>query len=566
MTFSAISEAALCEAPEEGIASAFVRAVSSVTAARAYLVELYPYQAVTGTAADWVPAISEDPIAALPAGQEGQTGITQLNYSDVGFTTTPSDPIANEHYEGRAEVPLIMEQILPLSPEKEQRGTVQFGAIELLNNDGYLDNIFKNYAIDGRRVRILAGLKTSPYSDFGTLFDGVATGWAGDLERLRINVRDNSYRLDLPLQQTLYGGTGGSDGTADIQGKPKPLCFGKCLNITPVLIAPASWIFQVNARAISAISAVYSDGAAVTASGVDYASYAALAAASITAGQFATCLAEGLFRINFSSTAGVITADVLGDAVGGYVNTAANIAQRIITDFGGLSTSYLDTGSFNQLNTSQGAVIGWYSGAQSITASDALNQVLGGISAYWLCDSIGRITVGRIEEPDASNPLLILDSTDVLDVSVLSMPDNLFPPNWRRRVGYQRNWTVQSGEALAGVVTADRRNFLKEEQRIAYAVNASVQTRYLQATDPDPVRGLFDASTDAQNEANRLLSLYQVDRQYISVRLKTIGFLGDLRRSILLTWPRYSITNKAFLIVGRRFDCDKNEVTLTLWG
>lgn len=568
MSFHAVAAIANAALEDEVLAPLFAHAMQSSSAARVYLVELFPYLA-GNNGADWTAPVAAWANASLPDGEEGQTGITQLSFSDRGYTTTPSDAVTNTFYDGRADVPLVVERVLPISPDAERRASVQFGAVELINSDGYLDSMLQLYAIDGRRVRVLGGLDSYAYADFGTIFDGVATGWEADLERVRISVRDTSYRLDLPLQQSLYAGTGGLEGTSDVQGKPKPLCFGKCLNITPILIDPTNWIYQFHSRQAQAVPAVYSRGAAITASGADYPSYAALAAATITAGQYATCLAQGLIRINFNTGAGVVTADVLGDAntgSGGYIFSAALIAKRMLNDFGGFADTSLRGVSFDQLHNLQGAVIGWYSGSNAVTTAQALSEALGSIAGYWLAERDGRIAVGRLDAPDASNPSLELDATDIIEVARIPLPPTLYPPNYRRRVVYQRNWTVQRGEDLAGSVTADRRNFLTQETRLSTAIDASVQIKYLQATDPDPLPSLFDNQSDAAAEAARLLALYKVERQLLSIRIKTTGHILDQGANVIISWPRFAINRKAFRVVGIREECDKGDVILTLWG
>ncbi|MGH2173878.1 hypothetical protein ACQ1Z4_14290, partial [Enterococcus faecalis] len=87
--------------------------------------------------------------------------------------------------------------------------------------------------------------------------------------------------------------------------------FGSPQNISPVLLVPASLIYQAHDGAMQSIDAVYDRGAPLTGAG-DVADYAALAAASVSSGQFKTCLALGLFKLG-SAAAGTVTADVKGD-------------------------------------------------------------------------------------------------------------------------------------------------------------------------------------------------------------------------------------------------------------
>jgi hypothetical protein len=120
---------------------------------------------------------------------------------------------------------------MPLLPEEARRWQRQFGEIEIANGDGALDSLVNSYAIDGRRVRVLLGPTGGAYNQFGAVADVLATGWSGDSLVVRVGLRDRGYSLDVPLQQNVYAGSGGAEGTAEIEGKPKPLCFGICDNV-----------------------------------------------------------------------------------------------------------------------------------------------------------------------------------------------------------------------------------------------------------------------------------------------------------------------------------------------
>jgi hypothetical protein len=142
------------------------------------------------------------------------------------------------------------------------------------------------------------------------------------MQTLRISIRDNAFKLDVPASLNVYGGTGSADGTADMAGKRKPLAFGVVNNITPAQVNPANLTYQVHDGAVNAIPAVYDSGYALSGPDADYASYAALAAATITNGHYATAKAVGLFRLG-SAPNGLITCDVQGDSggSGGYITT-----------------------------------------------------------------------------------------------------------------------------------------------------------------------------------------------------------------------------------------------------
>ncbi len=562
---AAIGATEIAALEDETSNSPFVAACEAVVGDRVYLVELFPHQA-DGAAGDGVMPISEVAISALPDGEEGETGLASIYFSDRGWTSAPTDTVADTHFEGRARVPLVMDRTLPISPEQARRVALQFGAVELLNGDGDLDSVIARYAIDGRQVRVLMGAWSDAYADFGVIADVTGVRWEADGDRVRVLLRDDGYRLDVPLQTDIYNGTGSGEGTAEVEGKPKPTAFGKCLNVTPVLESATDLIYQCHAGQMQAIDAVYDQGAALTFSTTDHATYALLAAAVIAGGEYDTCLAEGFFRLG-ATPAGLVTADIQGDATGSYVSTAAEIAERIVRSFAGIAAADVDSDTFTTLKNASAGVVGLYVGTEEVRCADAVSEVVRGAGAWWGANRAGKIRVGRLEAPASNSPALVLDTLNILSLERVGQPGSIYPPNWRRRVGYQRNWTVQRGEDLAGAVTAARRQFLAEEFRAVASADVAVKTHYALATDPAPVPALFDVEADATAEASRLLALYSTERQLFAAKVKAIGHLVDLGVVVSVTWPRFGLeVAKAMRVVGIREDCDRGEVTLLVWG
>jgi hypothetical protein len=72
--------------------------------------------------------------------------------------------------------------------------------------------------------------------------------------------RDRGFLLDVPAQKSIYGGTGGLDGTSDLAGKRKPFALGWPSNITPATVIPVEGVYQVSDGPVSAISAVRDTG------------------------------------------------------------------------------------------------------------------------------------------------------------------------------------------------------------------------------------------------------------------------------------------------------------------
>ncbi len=550
---------------ELDVTSTFYRVATNPQADRCYLVELYPESLADVAGGEFLTGFLTLPFLSPTLDTEVPQNIASLYFSDRGYLSFPADSVANEFFEGRVITPLVYESRIPITPEESSRLAVQIGEIEFANQDGGLDGFQKSFAIDGRRVVVRMGEKGASYDTFGTILDATALDWLSDSNSARLRVRDNGYFMDVTLQTALYGGTGGADGGSSLAGQPKPLCFGQVFNISPIAVDPANLIFQVHSRTIQSVDAVRDKGVPITYSGSNYANYAALLAAPVTAGQYSTCLAEGLIKTGSSPE--FLTCDIKGDAQGSYVNKVSDIAKRIMTDFAGLvDGTDIDASSFAVIAAQVTAISGWYF-TQTTTASQAVSDFLQGSGLYWGTGRNGLLTIGRLADPALAAPALYLDETDILEIEIIPLPDSISPPNYRRRVSYQKNWTPQDSGTLAGSVSASNRLLYGQPYQVKTAVNTSVLSDYLLATDPPVVESPFYSSADASTEASRLLSAFSVQRQMFRLKVKTIGHTVYLGQAVNVTWPRFELDNgKQFVIVGIAEDCGSREITFTLWG
>ena len=187
-----------------------------------------------------------------------------LYLSDHGFTTEPDEMPGNQYFDARLLSALSFERHLYRSGQLEGRSVPGFGTLDINNADGALDD-WRSFAFDGRRVRLLLGGDRFRLADYRTVFDGTAERIEFDDDRIRLHLRDLQVLFERPLQQTLYLGTGGSEGDAGLKGRPKPLCFGRCFHVPAVLVDASTLTYQVHDGQISGIDAVFDSGLALTA-------------------------------------------------------------------------------------------------------------------------------------------------------------------------------------------------------------------------------------------------------------------------------------------------------------
>jgi hypothetical protein len=135
---------------------------------------------------------------------------------------------------------------------------------------------------------------------------------------------------------TLWNAT--YEGFSDVAGQARPMVQGPAQNVEGVLIDPQRLIWQFHGGRVKKITNVYWGGVLKTIA-TDY-------TVDLLSGTI-TCV---------SSPAGKVTADVEGEAFGGYITTAPDIARRVATkyrpllgDYLSFSNTYVDYGdNFDQ--------------------------------------------------------------------------------------------------------------------------------------------------------------------------------------------------------------------------
>lgn len=489
--------------------------------------------------------------------------IVPFYLSDRRYATKGTDSsLPHRQFLPRVNVPLQWERTVPIAPEGGQRQAVSYGETVLANGDGHFDTMVERYAIDGRRVVVRVGTRDFAYADFETLFDGTAAGWRlAEDDTVRVALRDNGFRLEVPLQQNLYKGTGGLEGTVELVGKPKPLAFGdlRTANVPGVLVDPVKLIYQWHDGALSEFTRVYDRGLELTHAG-DIADL--LAADPPASGTFVSQRSIGCIRLG-STPAGLVTADLVGDNAGGVALSAPDIALRILTARALLGPADIDGASFSDLEIMQPANVGYWFAPEPLLVSQALDRVFAGINAWWGCSRLGGIQCGRVDAPAAAVDASF-DAVNILSLERLEPPESLSPPNWRRRVGYQPNYAVQTTD-LAGAVTAERRQFLAQAFRVTAASREQVKSDYLRATDPDPLGNAFAFREDAEAEVRRLLDLWAARRALYRLTTKLKAYRLGIGRTVRVTDPRYGLAAGAnAVIVGTRIDTERNESGLLL--
>ena len=290
-----------------------------------------------------------------------------------------------------------------------QGGSATLGILELEDPAGDLDDL-RTLGWDSAPLELRRGDPEALLSTFTIVAKLTTAGLRYNTRKKEILLRDLAYTLTrAELHGLRYGGTGSADGDAALASRIKPYCVGSVFNIPPLLINATGLIYQVSCSSVLGIDAVRDGGTALTFA-TDYATYALLAAATVSAGQYATCLALGLFKIG-ATPVYIITADVRGDndTLNGiaYPHTRAHIARRIATGRGSIKLYDpidIDGTAFEYLEQRQTATLGYFWDGE-ITKAEALAEVMAGCLGWWTMRLDGTLAIGQLEDPAGVAPL-----------------------------------------------------------------------------------------------------------------------------------------------------------------
>lgn len=484
-----------------------------------------------------VRALLADPAADLiylffadPVNESGTPTEVRLSCrpsgSRGGYVTKPADSPANLRFLPRLITPYRFTTQLPIPGTGEALGRLTLGRIVIDNADHALDDLLA-LSWEGREITVkiggvhdvgLPGETEIAFADFAVLFKGTVERVVADTNEIVLLLRDPFAKFGVPIQDDTYAGTGTDgptelfEGDESVKGLPKPLTFGRCENIAPVLIDPALLIYQFHERDAQAIEEVRDKGVALTpydiGQGPDVGDWWPPTAPPATLfatwtpvpGQYITYRERGMIRLGSKPEDGQITADVEGDATGSYPDKVRTIVRRIAVDFGGLTDpDEIDASAFANCQCHTGKA-GFYTGTQSYTVAQVIESLLRGSDHWASFTREGLFRIGRFLDPDANVSVETIEATD----TTLITSQGAEPlPLKRVRVGYRRMHTVQAQEALAGSVSEADRALYGKEFRFA-SKEASVPhvlARELELGSPYDT--LADAETDAQNLLDR---------------------------------------------------------------
>lgn len=263
---------------------------------------------------------------------------------------------------------------------------------------------------------------------------------------VRLQLSDPAADLKKPLLTSRFAGTGGVEGPVEWAGRIKSRIWGRVWNREGQVLDKANNIYcwADPSKPLQAIDALRDKGATAAAintlawQGSIAATFAALQAAVAPQGGGVVCPSIACAKW-WTQPAGALTADLRGEIGTGYVETTAQIVQRIVA--AGPNTAFA-AGTIAAAQAARPAAVGWVADSDSTTVASMIEELLGNSSLLWLLNASGEIV---IREWTWGASVASATSQSVKRTSVLA-------PVGTRTLGYKRNETQMARGDLAAIV------------------------------------------------------------------------------------------------------------------
>jgi hypothetical protein len=570
-----------------------------------------------GTDPPWRPnfaATDASPVILVEFGTwplQGGTSISIQRFATHGFVTGAYETPANTVIPSRCSPRVTIDVASPTRNGGLLGGTAgrAIGAIVFANGDGGLDWLL-DYAVDGRRVRVLYGdflkpgavveepgpsgpvtvtvdrPRVAPISTFEPLIIATGDSWSGGLGELELGLQDTAAVLRTPVQPRLYRGTGGPEGPPDLADRPRPLCYGRCYQVPPVLIDPQYLIYQVHDGAIAGIDAVYDAGVPLEYGGAIDGDYRDLVASSVAPGEYVLALRAGLVRLG-SPPAGIVTADVRGAIVStiqgyeypwgdgrfwadgrgwtgfipgpGYVELPGSIVLALLAQ-SGLSRDMIAVESLLDVDVDCPWPFGLFVGPEErLTVEQAIDRVIGPLAVVAAPDRLGRYRAAALRPP-TPQPRRVLPAAAIVSLEPRPLPWRVSPRAFV--VGHTRYWRTQTPTELATSLPVERRSELAQAYRTTRVEVPNASAVHPTARETDVIETMLATAAGASELGARLAAVHGPSVRRFVVRVRGLA-VAEIGEYVSLQHPRFGLTTAVpALVIATRVDVQSLTTTL----
>jgi hypothetical protein len=457
---------------------------------------------------------------------------TTMHMATIPYNTSPGDLPANTRYQPIASVGVLFTEVLSLTGD----GALSAGEIDIENFNGARD-AWLDYVWTNRPIRAYIGDVRWPRADFRLIFDGIVADIAPrGADKLALKLRDKLQRLNVSVSEDKLGGAGAN---ADAL---LPLAFGECHNVTPLLVDPANYTYQVHAGPIERVievrdNAIPLEEAAVT---VD--------------------AAAGRFTLK-NKPAGTVTASVQGDKSGVYRSTITQLVQRLVTGYGKPEDRFtdddLDLAALAAFDAAHPQPVALYL-SERVNVLTACQQLAGSVGAQLSMTGLGRLRLVQVALPAGGTPRVIRPA-QVVERSLV--PVSRTDAVAAVKLAYCKEWTVQTG--LVTTIPEEHKNLFETEWLTVTRGDDAVRAARKLQGEPVQQETLLLCRADAEDEAQRRLEFWKTPRTTYEFEglpeLLTLQ-LGD---AVTVYYGRYGMNNGVTgMVISRAPDWDTGHVKI----
>jgi len=323
-----------------------------------------------------------------------------------------------------------------------------------------------NQSFDTRDVTVRVGLSDQDISEYRVVLRGKTERVEADLNNLRIVLRDQNVLLERSMQTRTYPGTtGGYNGTSDLTGVYKPLLYGICRHISPLLLDSVRLTYQIHDGPIHQIFSIHEGGALHTSIG-DIADHGLAnlnfwvpTLAQVNSAVYMTDLSRGCFKFA-APPVKPLTVVAQGHTSVPFGNPqVGRIIETILETR--VPEAMIDRNSLDEFLVDQQGGAGIYI-MEETSVKEAFRELLAPIAANLHMDNLNRVTVRQLK---CGIPVAFLRANGMMEsgIGVQPLPH---VPGAQYKVGYNRAWTVfNESDYLDNASSVVVNTFLKNEYR-----------------------------------------------------------------------------------------------------
>ncbi len=398
----------------------------------------------------------------------------------------------------------------------------------------------------GQTFRVYEGQSVDPIQtdvdeDLTLVYVGRIASLKHDTLIGTLQTTDESLQWDNPLVTSFYD----TSFPAPLQGKPKPFLWGYGFGIEPQIEDEATQKYAVSHRpgGLDFISQVRVGGIPWNFN----------AAGPPSQGEWTPDLPNGTFVLG-SPTLGM---DVRCDAQQG-VFSVAGLIRWMIEDAGG----EVDDDYMGRLDAALLVPISYATSTTPVNRLDAIDDFVTNSGCWWSCGPLAKAIAGVIDVPAAIANTLLDDGSRGRAIKTLDL-NTIHPPAWRIRVGYQRNWSPETGFAPSVLQVEQNKWSTSGQVYEPHYENNDILDLEPRAVDVPQLTGTFVAKNDAHVVQQRLVPAWGTVRSLFDVtaylRPEEITLYDTVAVNYMMVSGLFRITS-AIRAVGL------GPATLQLWG